>query len=274
MFVWECVRPDAEPEAAQLLFDPASPQSSSLGRFVTSARRVVDRPVHGAHLRELADDVDEVAVLEALARPSHELHERLAGVAPFANDEVAQIAGAVGLRVRREPFLAPPVANRIAEVVAEVGGEPALLELEHLIPAAGPVQAERRTGRRLRERVLHLVAVVEDLGLDDRSPERRLGDARDGWNASRTWDCFCASCALYSRSWKWQPPHWKCAHGVDALRTRSDDFGGERLRERLTFVTRANAIAGQATARRRRTRPGGPRRCRRTRDSTSVRARS
>ena len=33
----ERVRPDAEAQAAELLLDPASPQRSSLGRFVTSA---------------------------------------------------------------------------------------------------------------------------------------------------------------------------------------------------------------------------------------------
>src|SRR4029079_1243783 len=36
------------------------------------------------------------------------------------------------------------------------------LDLEHLVPAPRLVEAERRAFRRLRERVLELVAVVED----------------------------------------------------------------------------------------------------------------
>src|SRR5581483_12238223 len=62
---------------------------------------------------------------------------------------------------------------------AEVGRQPAALDLEHLVPAARLVKAERRPRRRLRERVLHLVAVVEGVvGGDDRL-ERRLRDPAD-----------------------------------------------------------------------------------------------
>jgi hypothetical protein len=89
---------------------------------------------------------------------------------------VAQVAGLLGLVVALEPLLARPVADRVSDRVAGVGGEPALLDVEHLVPAAGAVQAEHGAGR---ERVLHLVAVVEDvLGRDDRL-ERRLVEAAD-----------------------------------------------------------------------------------------------
>ncbi len=55
--------------------------------------------------------------------------------------------------------------------------EPALLDLEHLVPAAGLVQAERGRAVRLGERVLHLVAVVElrDGGHDRLERKRRRG---------------------------------------------------------------------------------------------------
>ena len=44
----------------------------------------------------------------------------------------------------REPLLARPVAHGVADRVAEIGRQPALLDLEHLVPAARPVEAERR----------------------------------------------------------------------------------------------------------------------------------
>src|SRR5580765_8673215 len=90
-----------------------------------------------------------------------------------------QVAAAVGQRIRLEPLLAGPVAHAVANRVAEVRREPAALDLEHLVPAASLVEAERRAVGRLRERVLQLVAVVEDrLGRDD-FLERRLLDAAE-----------------------------------------------------------------------------------------------
>ena len=89
---------------------------------------------------------------------------------------MAEVAGGVRLRVRLEPFLARPVTHAVADRVAEVGREPAALDLEHLVPAARLVEAERRARGCLRERVLELVPVVEDrLGRDDLL-ERRLLD--------------------------------------------------------------------------------------------------
>ena len=43
-----------------------------------------------------------------------------------------------------EQLLARPLAHGVADRVAEVGREPALLDVEHLVPAAGAVEAERR----------------------------------------------------------------------------------------------------------------------------------
>ena len=92
---------------------------------------------------------------------------------------MAQVAGLVLLVVRLEVLGARPVADGVADGVAEVGREPAALDLEHLVPAAGSVEAERRAVGCLRERVLELVPVVEDLlGRHDRL-ERRLGEAAD-----------------------------------------------------------------------------------------------
>ena len=85
----------------------------------------------------------------------------------------------LGLVVGDEPLLARPVADGVPDRVAEIGREPALLDLEHLVPAAGLVKAERRAGRRLRERVLELVPVEERRCGGENRIERRLGDAAD-----------------------------------------------------------------------------------------------
>ena len=116
-----------------------SPQRSSAGRFVTSAGRSLTDQWIGAHLGEALQHLDEVRLLELLAGCGDELDERLARVAPLAHDQMAQIAAAVLLRVRRETFLARPVAHRVADAVAEVGREPALADVDHLVPAAGAV---------------------------------------------------------------------------------------------------------------------------------------
>ena len=132
-----------------------------------------------AHFREAAENVDEIAGLEALARRGHELDERLLCVPALPDDEVAEVAAAVGLRVRLECFFARPVADGAADRVPELVGEPAAFDLEHFVPAAGPVEAERGAVRRRGEGVLELVAVVEDLRFAGEDPlERRLGDAR------------------------------------------------------------------------------------------------
>ena len=132
-----------------------------------------------AHLREAAQRVDQLLALEALPRRGHEQHERLAGVAALTDHQVAQVAGLVLLVVGLEVLGTRPVADGVADRVPEVGRQPALLDLEHLVPATGLVEAERGPVGRLRERVLHLVAVVEGaLGGNDRL-ERRLRDPAD-----------------------------------------------------------------------------------------------
>ena len=54
-----------------------------------------------------------------------------------------------------------------------------MLDLEHLVPAAGLVQAERRPLVELRERVLHLVAVVELRSRRHDRLEREVGQPRE-----------------------------------------------------------------------------------------------
>ncbi len=151
-----------------------------LGRQVRHlGRRVVDGPVDRAHLRERRQHLDQPLAVEPLAFVCHELNQRLARVQALAHDQVAEVALALGLVVGLEPLLARPVAHRVPDPVAEVGREPALLDPEHLVPAAGAVQAELRPVRAGRERVLHLVAVAEDLLRRDDRLDRRLDDPGD-----------------------------------------------------------------------------------------------
>ena len=105
-----------------------------------------------------------------------ELDEHLAGVAPLAHDEVAEVAALGGLVVGLELLLARPRLDGVADRVAEVGRQQADVERKHLVPAAGAMEAERRAVRRLGERVLELVAVAVLRGGGHDRLERRLGD--------------------------------------------------------------------------------------------------
>src|SRR6185312_8587084 len=100
--------------------------------------------------------------------------EQLAGIPALAQDKVPEVARVLRLVVRLELLGASPVAYGVAHRVPEIGCQPALPDVEHLVPAPGLVEPERRPRRGRRERVLELVAVVELLdGRDDRL-ERRL----------------------------------------------------------------------------------------------------
>ena len=63
--------------------------------------------------------------------------------------------------------------------VAELGRQPALGDVDHLVPATGLVEAEHGACRARRERVLELVAVVEDGRCRDDRLERRLRQPAD-----------------------------------------------------------------------------------------------
>ena len=138
----EGVRPDAEAKAEDLLFDrllapeELRRQVRDLGRAVV--HRVVDRP----NLWEAAQRLDEGVGLVEAARRGHEDDQGLTGVAPFANDEVTEVAALVLLVVGLEGVLARPVLDRVSDRVPEVGREPAARDVDHLVPAARAVEAE------------------------------------------------------------------------------------------------------------------------------------
>ena len=156
---------------------------------------------------------------------------------------MAQIAAVIGLVVGDEPLLARPVADGVSDRVAEVGRQPALLDLEHLVPAASLVEAERRAGRRLRERVLELVAVEERrLGGKDRV-ERRLRYPTDPLERvsnlvflrrrlHRVVEVLEAAAAA-GRVVR--------ARRLDALRRRVEHLGHERLGEAALHLRHARA---------------------------------
>ena len=87
-----------------------------------------------------------------------------------------------------EPLLARPVAHRVADPVAELGRQPAALDRRAPRPSgrrgAGRARASVRAGR---ERVLHLVAVVERL-LGARRSARAAGSAMPAIRRSESLD--------------------------------------------------------------------------------------
>ena len=135
-------RADAEAQPEDLLLDRVRAPEELRREVRLLRRRVVDRPVDRAHLREPPEDVHEIARLEALAGRGDEHHERLAGVAPLAHDEMAEVPGPGRLVVGLELLLARPVANGKPDRVAEVGGQQALLDPDHLVPPPGAMEAE------------------------------------------------------------------------------------------------------------------------------------
>jgi hypothetical protein len=201
-------------------------------------------------LGEAVQHLDEVAALELFPRRGHEHHERLPGVPSLADDEVAEIAAVVGLVVGDETFLARPLANRVADRIAEIGGQPALLDLEHLVPTSRLVEPERRPGRRLRERVLELVPVEERRVGGEDLVERRLRDPADplqriadlvvlGRDLHRVVEILEAAAAA---------GRVVSARRLDALRRRVEHLRHQRLGEPALHLrhARAYAIARQA----------------------------
>ena len=157
------------------------------------------------------------------------------------------------LRVRGEAFLARPVAHRVADAVADVGRQPALADVDHLVPAARLVQAEHRPVLRRRERVLHLVAVEEDVGLarDDRL-ERRLSDARDPLQRVAHLRVLLLDLRLVREILEAAAAAGRevLARRLDAERACGEHVGRERLGEAALHLrhARADAVARQAAA--------------------------
>ena len=135
---------------------------------------MVDR----AHLGKPAQRRHEAVGVE-LPRRRHELEKHLPRVPPLAVDEMPEEARASLLVVGGMPALAGPGASRLADPVAELRRQPALGDVDHLVPAAGLVEAEHGPGRPRRERVLELVAVVEDRRSREDRLERRLREPAD-----------------------------------------------------------------------------------------------
>jgi hypothetical protein len=208
--------------------------------------------VDRAHLREAAQHLHEVARLEPFPGSGHELDECLPGVAALADDEMPEVPALLLLVVRLEPLLARPVAHRVPDRVAEVRRQPALLDLEHLIPAAGLVEAERRPVRVLRERVLELIAVVEDrLGREQRL-KRGLGDPAQADERLPHLRLLRGDLGLVGEILEAAAAAGGIVRAgrVDPLRARADEVDRERLRVVPLDLrdARADGVPGQAAA--------------------------
>ena len=109
----------------------------------------------------------------------HEHHERLAGVATLTDDEMTEIPALRLLVVRIEPLASGPRLHGLADAVPEIGREQALVDVDDLVPATGPVKAEPGAVRAAGEGVLQLVSVpVLRLRGHDRL-ERWVGEPAD-----------------------------------------------------------------------------------------------
>ena len=205
-----------------------------------------------AHLRQLGQHLDQALAVEALAGGGDELHERLAGVPALAHDEMAEVALLRGLVEGDEPLLARPGAHAVADRVAEVGREPAAVDLEHLVPPPRAVEAERRAVLGLRERVLELVAVAELLDGGDDLLERRVGEPGEALQRvadplllrgelRRVGEILEAAAAAGREVG---------ARRDDALGPRRQDVGDDRLGVAALHLrhARANRVARQAAA--------------------------
>jgi hypothetical protein len=117
--------------------------------------------VDRAHLRKASQRLHE-GVCRQVAGRGHEEDERLPGVSPFTHDQVAEETCLALLVVRREDLVARPLPYGVPNSIAEVGREPACVDVKHLVPAPRSVETEGDSVLPGCERVLELVAVVED----------------------------------------------------------------------------------------------------------------
>ena len=79
---------DPEAQAKDLLLDRILPPEERRRQVRDLGGRVVDGPMDRTNLGKPLQRLDEIALLELLPRPSHELDKHLARVAPFAKHEV------------------------------------------------------------------------------------------------------------------------------------------------------------------------------------------
>src|SRR5262249_56477544 len=98
----ELAWPDAEDNAAERRLDRVVAPEERRRKIRHLCGRLVDRPVDRTYLGEAPEGLDELVAVEALARGRDQLHEDLAGVAPLADNEMAQVTALVGLAVGLE----------------------------------------------------------------------------------------------------------------------------------------------------------------------------
>ena len=151
-----------------------SPQSSRVGRFVTSAGRSL---IAQCSERTSGNRVT-VSIRKSASNRSpgagDEHHEHLPRVPTLAHDEMTEVAGVRVLVVRLEALVARPPLDGLADRVADVRRQQALLDVDHLVPAAGSMEPEHETVVPARERVLELVPVGEDRARGHDRLDRRL----------------------------------------------------------------------------------------------------
>ena len=154
---------DSQPQARQLLLEELLAEHA--GRPVGAAAGALDHGVQiDGRLGEARPRGDQPGL-------------KLPGAAALADDEVAQHPQLLAPLVGGNPLAPRPLADLVAGRVVALRGQQAVLDVDHLGPAAAAVEAERQPAVALAERVLELVAVApfEGGGLGRLELEARRG---------------------------------------------------------------------------------------------------
>ena len=161
-------------------------------------------------------------------------------------------AALLALVVRRQVVLAGPRARGIADAVAELRREPALADVEHLVPAPRPVEAEHGPVGARRERVLELVAVVELRLRRHGLLERRFGDPPEAHERVAHLVSLLRQLHLVREVLETAAAARRevVARSLDAVGAGLDDLHRERLRVASPHLrhARAHDVPGQASA--------------------------
>jgi hypothetical protein len=187
----------------------------------------------GSHLREAPEHLDEVAGLEALAGSGDEHDQRLTRVPTFTDDEVTEVARPGLLVVCVQPLLARPVADREADGVAEIRRQEALLDADHLVPAACAVESQVDAVVAGRKRVFELVPVVVLRRRGHDRLERRIGEAADPDERIAHLPLLLGELRLVGEVLEAAAAARAemAARGLDARSTRLDELRDDALRE-------------------------------------------
>ena len=145
-----------------------------------------------------------------------------------------------------------PAGDGVAHRVADLGGQEALLDVDHLVPAARSMEAEREPVLPRRERVLELVPIAVDRARWHDRLERRRREAAEADERVPHLPVLRLELALVlevlepAAATRPEVP----AGRLDPARARLEQLGASRLREPTLHLRRAGTdeVAGKSPA--------------------------